>query len=659
MMGQAMWLTLLYGGAIFSSSLLLFLLQPIITKAILPWFGGSAGVWTSAILFFQVSLLLGYAYAHATARYLAPRRQIGLHLLLLAASLLTLPIAPSPAWRPSEGTEPIARIVAVLSLSVGFPYLLLAATGPLLQRWYSRRDGVAFPYRLFAISNVGSLAALMLYPFAIEPVISVRQQLFAWSVAYAAVVLLVGLAAFLSAANPVKAPARSDPPRLTDRLLWIALAACPSVLWLAVANELSQNVAPIPLLWILPLSIYLLSFILCFDREGWYRPAVYRIALPAGWLVMAWCLSGQGSTLPLKWIVAAYSAGLFVCCMFCHCELARRKPHPAQLTSYYLMLALGGALGGLFVGLAAPLLFSRFLELPIGISACVLIAMGLLYAFPPRRLARLAVTAAVAFIASTQFGAYMSGDRLRVRNFYGALRVTDTGQGNTAARMLGNGPINHGGQFLSPDRSRWATTYYGPESGVGLALRSHRDKPRRVGVIGLGAGTLASYGRSGDSYRFYEINPAVIALANTEFRYLRECPSAVAVIPGDGRLALEREPPQNFDVLVVDAFNGDSIPVHLLTREAFATYLKHLRQGGTLAVHVSNRYLDLTPVVRALAEERRMRSTLIVSPADSDRGVYEATWVLASTEVEPDSRPLQGRRFLWTDDYSNLFHVLR
>lgn len=662
-----MLLTLIYGATIFFSSLLLFLVQPIMTKAILPWFGGSAGVWTSAILFFQAFLLLGYAYAHATTRYLSPRRQTWLHLLLLGASLLVLPIAPSPTWRPAAGTEPIARIVVVLAFSVGFPYLLLAATGPLLQRWYARRDQAALPYRLFAISNVGSLAALMLYPFAIEPVISVRQQLFAWSVAYVAVVILLALAAFLSAANSVARPAKSPPLPAADRLIWIALAACPSALWLGVANELSQNVAPIPLLWILPLSIYLLSFILCFDRQGWYRPGFYRIALPASWLLMGYCLSRQGANLPLSWSVVVFSAALFVCCMFCHGELARRKPHPEQLTSYYLMLALGGALGGLFVGLAAPLLFNRYLELPIGICACIVLAMGLLYAYPPRRLARLVVTAAIGFVVAAHLSGYLAGDRLRVRSFYGALQVSDVGLGNMAARMLGNGPINHGSQFLSPDRSRWATTYYGPDSGAGLAIGFQRNRPQRVGVIGLGAGTLASYGRTGDTYRFYEINPAVIALANTEFRYLRDCPCTVTVAPGDGRLVLEQEPGQSFDVLIVDAFNGDSIPVHLLTREAFAAYLKHLGQGGILAVHVTNRYLDLTPVVQGLAEERRMQSRLIRSPADKERGIFQSTWVLVATNPEflaslaevatpfPPTRHLR----LWTDDYSNLFQVLR
>jgi SAM-dependent methyltransferase len=667
MMGETMWLTLITCGAIFLSSLLLFLIQPIITKAILPWFGGSAGVWTSAILFFQVFLLLGYAYANAQATYWlhAPRRKMLLHLLLLAASLCVLPVAPSLAWKPTAATEPVTRIVAVLALSVGFPYLLLATTGPLLQHWYARRSPAAFPYRLFAISNAGSLAALMLYPFVIEPVISVRRQLLVWSVAYAAAVVLVGLAAWLTATRPEAKPAPRTPLPVTDRLLWIALAACPSVLWLGVANELSQNVAPIPLLWILPLCIYLLSFILCFDRQGWYQPAIFRIALPAACVLMA--LFRKGATLPLAGAIALLSATLFVCCMFCHGELARRKPHPTQLTSFYLMLALGGALGGLFVGVAAPLLFNRYLELPVAIVASAVLALGLLYAFPPRRLVRLCVIAALAFVAATQIGGRVEGDRLRVRNFYGALRVGDAGTGSMAVRTLSNGPINHGGQFLSPGRSRWPTTYYGPDSGAALAIRFQPTRPHRVGVVGLGAGTLASYGQAGDVYRFYELNPAVIALANTEFQYLRECPCTVTVVPGDGRISLEREPDQNFDVLVVDAFNGDSIPVHLLTREAFAAWRKQLRPDGILAVHVTNRYLDLTPVVQALAEDCHLSPRLVRNPADPDRGVDEATWVLASANPEflaglsgraapfPASRGLR----LWTDDYSNLFQLLR
>ncbi|MEO8369432.1 MAG: fused MFS/spermidine synthase [Candidatus Solibacter sp.] len=667
-------LTFTYGVTILASSLLLFLVQPIMTKAILPWFGGSSGVWTSAMLFFQAFLLLGYAYAHFTTRYLSPRRQMWLHVALLAVSLSLLPVAASPALKPDSSSQPIPRILAILALSVGFPYFLLSATGPLLQRWYARRDGSVFPYRFFAVSNLGSLAALLLYPFAIEPVISVRRQLDLWSAAYAAVVALLICAAFLG--SPRSAPAAdseaaADPapvaPPLAERLRWIALAACPSAMWLGIATEISQNVAPIPLLWILPLAIYLLSFILTFDRQGWYRPRVYRIILPLAWILMGFGISRLSIVIPLVATISILCVVLFVCCMFCHGELAARKPDPSQLTGYYLMLSIGGALGGLFVALAAPLIFDRYLELPIAIVGCVLLAVALLYHLPRRRLMRLAVISLLAFVVAVQAGNYKYGDRMRVRNFYGALHITDTGAAPNTLRTLLNGAIDHGSQFLAPEKARAASTYYGPQSGAALAIRAPHTGPRRVGFIGLGAGTLAAYGERGDIYRFYELNPAVIALARTEFHYLRDCPCEITVVPGDGRLALEREPPQNFDVLVVDAFNGDSIPVHLLTREAFTSYMRHLRPSGILAVHVTNRYLDLTPVVQSLAAERQLETRFVVNPEDPAANIYSAAWVLGTqdtgflTAIAPKTQPFPPShlRRTWTDDYSALFQVLR
>jgi hypothetical protein len=667
MMSQTMLRRLLYGSTIFCSSLLLFLIQPMMAKAALPWFGGSAGVWASAMLFFQSMLLLGYFYAHWTTRRLAPRHQIGLHVLLLAASLFALPVAPSPAWKPPAAAEPITRILAMLAASVGLPYLLLSATGPLVQAWYARCARTAYPYRLFAVSNLASLAALMMYPVAIEPLVSTRHQLLIWSAAYAGFVLLAGSAAFLSAAGSRPEAAKTAPPAVADRLLWIALAVCPSILWLGVANTLSQIVAPIPFLWVLPLSIYLLSFILCFDREGWYRPAVFRVAMPAGWILMCLCLAMRSPAFGLKWVVLLFSVALFACCLFCHGELARRKPHPDHLTSYYLMLALGGALGGVFVGLVAPTLFSGYLELPVGVAGCIILGMGVLYGYPLRKLARLGGVAAVAFLLAVQINGFDTRNRLRSRNFYGSLQVSDTGAGNTALRILSNGPIHHGSEFLSPEKSRLATTYYGTASGAALAIRSLPERARRIGVIGLGAGTLACYARAGDYYRFYEINPAVIQVANTEFRYLRECLGQVEVVSGDGRLALERELAQRFDLLVLDAFSGDSIPTHLFTREAFAVYFSHLVPDGVLAAHITNKYLDLSAVVKGLGDASGRQSRLMRSPAEPGRGVYGATWVLVTANAEvlralagmaipfPPGRPSR----VWTDDYSNLFQTLR
>lgn len=657
-------LRILYGGTIFLSSLLLFLIQPIMAKAILPWFGGSAGVWTSAMLFFQIVLLLGYAWAHWTTQHLAPRVQIGLHIAMLAGSLLLLPVAPAAAWKPAGEGQPILRIVAVLGASIGLPYLLLCATGPLIQVWFARRAKEAFPYRLFAISNAGSLAALMAYPFAIEPWISVRHQLMAWSAGYAGLALLAMPAALLGASGAAAEPSKRAATPGLERLLWIALAACPSVLWLAVANDLSQNMAPIPFLWILPLSLYLLSFILCFDREGWYRPAIFRIALPASWVLIWYCLYQRGAIQSIEWTILLLSVALFTCCMFCHGELARRKPHARELTSYYLMLAVGGALGGVFVGLAAPLLFNQYLELPAGVAGCMVLAMGLLYGYSPRRLLRLGLLVAAALVAAETIGGYADGARVRERNFYGTLKVSEAGLGEAAVRVLSNGPIRHGSEFLSPEKSRTATTYYAADTGVGRAIRFLQKRPERVGVIGLGTGTLASYGRQGDFYRFYELNPAVIALANTEFRYLRECPCRVDVVQGDARLALEHEAPQNFDVLVVDAFSGDSIPVHLLTLEAFELYYRNLKPDGILVVNVTNRYLDLSPVVETLARTTGRAWRIVQTPGDPARGVFAATWAAVTANrdalaVFPEQAAQPRRLRVWTDDYSNLFQVLR
>ena len=666
MMGQTMLRWALYSTTVFTSALLLFLIQPIMAKAILPWFGGSAGVWTSAVVFFQVMLLSGYLYAHWTTRHLTPRLQAALHLILLAASLFAMPVTPSPRWKPVTATEPVARILALLVASIGLPSLLLAATGPLLQLWYARGAG-ARTYRLFAISNLASLAALLMYPVGIEPMVSTRFQLLAWSLAYAGFALLAGSTAIVGAAAPAAEQSPKSTPPWKDRMLWVALAACPSILWLGVVNTLSQNVAPVPFLWILPLSIYLLSFILCFDREGWYRPAAFRLALPAAWILFCFGIARQSSGLGLKSAVLIFSTTLFACCLFCHGELARRKPHPDQLTSYYVMIAIGGAAGGAFVGVVAPMLFSGYLELPVGIAACIILGMGLLYGYPPRLLARLGGTALVAFVLAVQFNGLRERNRVRIRNFYGSLQVDDTGEGNAIVRVLSNGPIHHGSQFLAPGKSGLGTTYYGPHSGVALAIQSLPERPRRIGVIGLGAGTLAAYARAEDTCRFYEINPAVIQVAYKEFRYLRECRGKVEVVPGDGRLSLAREPAREFDILVLDAFSGDSIPTHLVTREAFALYFSRLEPGGILVVHVTNKYLDLAPVVKRLADDSGRQSRLIRSWGEPSAGIYAATWVMVTANKDvlrkvdraaipfPGSAPMQ----IWTDDFSNVLQVVR
>ena len=641
---------LLYASAIFLSSALLFLSQPMLAKAMLPWFGGAAGVWTTCMLFFQCVLLAGYLYAHLLTRYLSGRVQAAVHLALLVASILVLPLDPSAGAAPGGVAHPVWRILGVLATTVGLPYFVLSTTGPLVQAWYTGTSGDRPPYRLFALSNLASLAALLAYPLGIERFVSGKRQLVGWSAAYLVFVLLVGAAALRG--GSVDRPEEKGPARRPA--LWIALAACGSALWLAVANHLSQEVAAIPFLWVLPLGLYLVSFILCFDRDGWYRPRLYRWILPAAWGAMGLRLALRGSGGGFQWELLLFSAALLVCCMFCHGELARMKPAPHQgLTFFYLMIAVGGALGAVLVGLVAPRAFNSYLELPVAIAACVILGLVLLYGYSsPKHLIRLGLVAALAFAAATHFRT-SGGSLLKERNFYGTLQVIDSG----SVRALYNGTILHGLQFLPEERSRLGTAYYGPRSGVGLVLQSRQTPNQRVGVIGLGVGTVATYGRSGDYYRFYELNPDVIRVAYSHFRFLRESKAKTEVVAGDGRLALENEPAQNFDVLVVDAFSGDSVPVHLLTKQAFETYFRHLRPGGIVAVHVTNKYLDLASVVEAAAAALGKRALFVHSPADGPSGVHEADWSLVSDGSPAARLPRKAR--LWTDDYSNLFQILK
>jgi hypothetical protein len=650
---------MLYASAIFLSSALLFLCQPMMAKVILPWFGGSAGVWTACMLFFQVVLLLGYLYAYGITRYLSARGQAGVHIALLIASFAVV-LLPSPVrqWLTSAATHPVLSILGFLGVFIGLPYFALSTTGPLMQTWYARESQVRLPYRLFALSNLASLLALLAYPLSIEPLLPVQRQWVVWLIAYLLFVLLAAVVAFRSRSQPQLETQEADSPPARRPLLWMSLAACASTLWLAVANHLSQEVAAIPFLWVLPLGLYLLSFILCFDHARWYRPHIYRWILPVAWITIGLRLAFPASIVGFKWELVLFSAALFVCCMFCHGELARLKPEPRHgLTFFYLTIAAGGALGAVFVGLLAPRIFNSYLELPVGIAACVILGQALLYGYAPRYLLRLGVVATLAFVAATRFSA-PAGTLLRQRNFYGTLRVIDSGSGTTSVRALYNGTILHGLQFLSPQQSRLPTTYYGPQSGAGLALDKPRRSNRRVGIIGLGVGTLAAYGHTGDSFRFYELNPEVTHVALTYFRFLNESAAETEVVEGDGRLSLEREPPQNFDVLVLDAFSGDSIPVHLLTMQAFDIYFRHLRPGGIVAVHVTNRYLDLEPVVEALAAALQKQVRMIHNAADPSNGIYAAYWSLVADNLD---RPQTITRKLppWTDDYSNLFRILK
>ncbi len=678
---------ILYAGTIFVSAFLLFQVQPIVARSILAWFGGSASVWTTCVLFFQVVLVLGYAGAHWLAGRPSRGRAAMVLTILLALSLLCLPISPAEAWKPTGAENPTARILALLAATVGLPYLLLSMTGPLVQAWYARVGAV--PYRLFALSNLGSMLGLLAYPALIEPALPTRNQAIAWSAAYLVYAVLCAAAAWRGAARrPIMAPEagtaadspEDGPPGAGRRAFWVLLACGPSMMMLALTNHLTQDVAAIPFLWILPLSLYLLTFILCFDAARWYWRPGFLALLPFALGTMTWMLLTERDDVGMKLGIALLAAALWICCMVCHGELARAKPHPRHLTSFYLMVAVGGALGGMFTGLAAPYLFPAYFEFPIAIAICgTLGVIAVLKEAGPFRLhyrlpAGVVVMAGLGTLYAFLWNAIaepIRDYRLVARNFYGALRVRQNEKDDdwNAYRTLLHGAINHGEQWTHPDRRRELLTYYCADTGVGRAMRLRKaGVPHRVGVLGLGAGTMAAFGRPGDSYRFYEINPMVPRIAATEFTFLKDSPARIEVVLGDARLSMEREPAQQFDMLVMDAFSGDSIPVHLLTREAFRLYFRHLREDGLVAVHISNKYLDLEPVLARAAADLGKAARTVETDDISDGNCFGTTWVLMTSRPEvfrlpayqgtaaPKSKP--GVR-AWTDDYSNLFRILK
>ncbi len=674
---------LLYASTIFLSAFLLFQIQPMIAKMILPWFGGSAAVWITAMLFFQTALLGGYLYAHWSIRNLKPRTQTLVHVLLLGISLALLPVTPSLAWKPAGNEDPILRILGLLTVSVGLPYFLLSTTSPLIQAWYARTYQLALPYRLFALSNLASLLGLLAYPFLVEPKATLRRQSLGWSWAYAVFVALGVIAALMSRRsalptacmpaekeNPDNGKGDCPAPRWQDKLLWLLLAACASTLLLAVTNHLTQNVASIPFLWVLPLGLYLFTFILTFDVERLYHRRTFIWLNAAALGGMAYGLVNWNSHTSLRLVIPVFSAGLFICCMFCHGELVRRKPSPRYLTSFYVMLSVGGALGGLLVGLAAPRLLPAYFELSFALMACAILMLVVLDYRSWRVTIAMSWMAAVGVVLASGYyiSAYGGSARVMVRNFYGGLRVNVT-EGNTENEMrtLVHGTVTHGMQYTSPDRRRELISYYGPESGVSLAARALRRSPLRVGVIGLGAGSLAAYARPGDLFRFYEINPLVETLARKEFTYLADCRGRAEVVLGDGRLSLEREADQGYDLLVVDAFSGDAIPAHLLTRQALELYFRHLKPGGIAALHITNTHLDLVPVVEKLSRALHKHAVLISNETDEERMIYRSQWALVSSQpitapaIRKAAEKLASRPDLrvWTDDYNNLFQILK
>lgn len=703
----AKWPSWSFAGTILLSAFLLFQVQPLISKCILPWFGGCPAVWTTCMLFFQVLLFGGYAYAHLSQRFLAPRWQVTLHLILVAAALLLMPIAPGADWKPDDSDIPAGRILLLLMCTVGLPYFVLSATSPLVQSWFSRTYPGRSPYRLYALSNAGSLAALLSYPFFFEWALDLPRQSWLWSGAFAVYVGLCGLCLLWlwrlresqpgtgrglaedcadspAASGATRAPSPSASPTWRQRILWVLLPACASLMLLATTNHVCQDVTPVPFLWVVPLSLYLLSFIICFDHERWYvrelwaTPTALALVVVAG-IEAASLFGAIGFVQELM----LYFGLLFLVCMTCHGELVQLKPHPRHLTEFYLFIAAGGALGGAAVSLAAPLLFTTFLEWEIGLLVCfavAVVALGLpTSGMKARPLPALAVLLA-AFLAFTQAVKHIYGDTEvidRARSFYAVVSVEEKNRSNPAEHefMLRHGRITHGRQFADPAKQRIPTSYYGNNSGVGRALTYCNDtcngRPLRVGAVGLGVGTLAAYARPGDQYRFYEINPDIPKLAGKYFTFLRDCRGEWDFVMGDARLSLERElrdeDPQKYDVLVLDAFSGDSIPTHLLTDEAFTVYDGRLAPDGVIAVHVSNQYLRLAPVVCTLAAKHGLSVIHVATDGDAGLLTYGSNWALLTrnerflkeVKAEPEGDEEDFTAPLWTDNFNNLFQILK
>jgi hypothetical protein len=754
----------LFRGTIFLGAFLLFQVQLLIGKYILPWYGGVPMVWTACMLCFQVALLLGYAYAHVIVRRLPAPRQRLVHLIAVAGSVVLIallaarwgvPLLPGSGWKPLPTDAPLWHIVQVLAVAVAAPFLVAATTSPLLQSWFGTAYPATSPYRLYALSNLGSLLALLTYPALFEVWLPLRAQAWFWTVSFLVFALgIVGCALATRAASlPRATHADAAPaPRARDWILWLALSACPSALLLATTNYVSQEIAVVPFLWIVPLSLYLASFVITFDSERWYVRGAWATLLALGVTLSAFVL-GRGTQAHVLLQLAVAALALFAACVVCHGELARAKPAASHLTSFYLALTVGGALGGVLVSLVAPVVFPATWEHPLGLWLVAVLALVTFardrrsplhlapgwtlavtvpcalavaaYVFraslpwtpeipdawlfgapaavagagltsqawlqrrrrpradtaPPRRaalvtgavgLAVIVVGIALGHVAWQSLGGAVE----HVRSFYGIVHVEEHDPVGGPIMRLRHGRIIHGTQYQTEDRAREPTAYYGRSSGIGLAIEHHpkRETGLRIGVVGLGAGTLAAYGQAGDVLRFYELNPDVIRLAGREgrtFTFVRESEADVEIVGGDARVALEAElargAPQRFDVLAIDAFSSNAIPAHLLTREAVAVYLAHLDPGGILALHITNRHVDLEPVVRGLAEHFGLTHVFVAGIGGAI--TWKSDWALLSRDparlevpeieeaasTEPSAAPVA----VWTDDYSNLLSRLR
>ena len=662
----------LYGLTIFLSAFLLFVVEPMAAKQLLPTLGGSSAVWTTCLVFFSVTLLLGYLYAHWISANFLPIRQAIIHIALLTAALLTLGVHVRPG--PSAVSyHPALTVFRVLGTVIGLPYLALSATTPLLTAWYAGSFGSESPYRLFALSNLASLLALGSYPLLIEPGLTMRQQTVLWSGGFLLFAVLCGALAWqgrrrVASPMPEQAALSGHP-----EPFWFLLALGGGMMLTAVTSHMSANIAAIPLLWLPPLALYLLTFILAF--QGAWQPVrqpMLRLVLVAV-ASMAYLLRDIRTQLPIAVSVPLFLIALFIVCFFLHGELYARRPVTAGMTGFYLVAAAGGAAGTLLVGVIAPLVLRANYDLACTLVVVALIALAATWqdGWGLRMLWLVGVTAAIV-VLSNQVRQYDDDAVALMRNFYGTLRVRETHlppQSDTDRQLL-NGTIEHGAEWFAPQFLGQPLTYYATNSGLGLAMRLCCGAgPKRVGVIGLGTGTVAGYGNAGDVIRFYEINPPVERLARHWFTFLHDSGAKIDVVLGDARLSLASEPPQNFNVIVVDAFSGDAIPVHLLTREALALYRRHLRPDGIIVFHVSNQYINLEPVVAGIAGNAGLHAVSVHSHGDEQTGLYYADWILVTANQafldQPEivnngfPTPLQAGVRVWTDNYSSVFPLLK
>lgn len=690
-----------YAIAIFTSAFLIFQVQPIIARYILPWFGGSPAVWSTCLLFFQLGLLAGYAYAHLITTRLSLQRQAFLHCALIFVVFILLPVSPTRPITELDGMHDSFQTWTILKLlfkTVGFPFILLSASAPLLQHWFANKYVGTSPYRLYALSNTGSLLALISYPFLIEPLFAIREQTLWWSIGF----VIFGLATLVSAwaffKNHKHAPELAQEKgqqSITSKntmkirpIRWILFSACGSMLLLAITNSMCQDLAAIPFLWIIPLSLYLISFIICFERDTWYQRIIWipLFAAFTSLLVNHLLQDFEDESITLLGNILIYCGTLFTGVMVCHGELTRSKPHTAKLTSFYLFISLGGAIGGIFVNLIAPTIFSGFWELHVSLLSIAFISTISLIqdksTLSNQMHSALSSASGAGSILLAVFlwmhvGIYGDKSIHDSRGFFGVLHVYDNdSETHSHHRSLVHGRIRHGNQWFSPELENQPCTYFTENSGVGIAINHHPlrkgGKSMHIGVTGLGIGTISALCNPGDSIRFYEINNQVITLANEYFTYLKNSKADVEIILGDARLTLEKEvnseESNRYDVLVLDAFSGDAIPIHLLTEQSFDLYRKHLKKDGILAIHITNLYVDLSDVVRNLAKKADLPIHYIVH--DGDDGPYDDynEWVLITENKEfiADKKVQSAlsdwnhelKDIHWTDDFSNLFETV-